>query len=124
MIELQGLTKKFGELTALDHLDLKVDPGEIFGFLGPNGAGKTTTIKLIMGLLKPTAGTVFVGLPTDLGGLDLDEEVIMGHLAADKKAVAGEVYFVLPERIGRASLRDEPVEETLVRQVLRTLCAD
>jgi len=56
MIKLEGLTKKFGALTAVDHIDLEVPPGEFFVFLGPNGAGKTTTIKLIAGLLRPTEG--------------------------------------------------------------------
>ncbi len=65
-----------------------------------------------------------IGLPTDLGGLDLDEEVVMGHLLADKKAVAGEIYFVLPEEIGSAGLHSEPVDKSLVREVIRTLRAD
>ena len=58
MIRLEGLTKRFGELTAVDHLDLEVAPGEFFAFIGPNGAGKTTTIKLIAGLLKPSEGRI------------------------------------------------------------------
>ena len=57
-IEIQGLTKKFGKLVAVDDLDLAVEEGESFGFLGPNGAGKTTTIKMLIGLLRPTRGTV------------------------------------------------------------------
>ena len=60
MIEIEGLVKRFGRHTAVAGLDLKVMPGEIFGFLGPNGAGKTTTVKCITGLLKPTAGRVRV----------------------------------------------------------------
>ena len=56
MIKLEGLTKRFGDLVAVDHVDLEVQPGEFFVFLGPNGAGKTTTIKLITGLLQPTEG--------------------------------------------------------------------
>jgi ABC-2 type transport system ATP-binding protein len=60
VIEIQGLVKRFGEHTAVGGLDLKVEPGEIFGFLGPNGAGKTTTVKMITGLLKPTAGRITV----------------------------------------------------------------
>ena len=57
-IEIQGLTKQFGKLVAVDDLDLAVEEGESFGFLGPNGAGKTTTIKMLIGLLRPTRGTV------------------------------------------------------------------
>jgi ABC-2 type transport system ATP-binding protein len=58
MIELIGLTKRYGTTLAVDDLNLTVAAGEIFGFLGPNGAGKTTTIRMMMGLLQPTAGTV------------------------------------------------------------------
>jgi ABC-2 type transport system ATP-binding protein len=57
----EGLTKKYGDFTAVDGLDLAVRTGEIFGFLGPNGAGKTTTIKMMTGMLRPTSGTSFVG---------------------------------------------------------------
>lgn len=60
MIELVDVTKKFGDFTAVDHLNLVVPAGELFCFLGPNGAGKTTTIKLLCGLLKPTSGTIRV----------------------------------------------------------------
>lgn len=56
MIELCGLTRRFGPKTAVSHLDLQVPAGELFAFLGPNGAGKTTTIKMMVGLLQPTEG--------------------------------------------------------------------
>ncbi len=56
MLKTTNLTKKFGKLTALDGVDMDVDEGEIFGFIGPNGAGKSTTIRILLGLLKPTAG--------------------------------------------------------------------
>jgi len=55
-----NLTKKFGTLTALAQVDLTVAPGTVFGFLGPNGAGKTTAVRLLNGLLLPTAGQAFV----------------------------------------------------------------
>jgi ABC-2 type transport system ATP-binding protein len=61
MIELKNVTKKYGTKTAVDHLSLHIEAGELFAFLGPNGAGKTTTIKLMCGLLFPTQGTVAVG---------------------------------------------------------------
>jgi ABC-2 type transport system ATP-binding protein len=60
MIRLEGLTKRFGRITAVDGLDLHVRRGEVFGFLGPNGAGKTTTFKMVVGLMKPTAGTITI----------------------------------------------------------------
>jgi ABC-2 type transport system ATP-binding protein len=57
-IATEKLTRKFGELTAVDGVDLQVESGQFFGFLGPNGAGKSTTIKMLTGLLVPTAGRV------------------------------------------------------------------
>jgi len=60
MIEAHGLTKKYGEKTAVDDISFTVRPGIVTGFLGPNGAGKSTTMRMIMGLDRPTAGTVTV----------------------------------------------------------------
>jgi len=60
-IETEDLTKRFGSLTAVDHLSFRVDPGEIFGLLGPNGAGKTTTIRMLASLIEPTEGCARVG---------------------------------------------------------------
>ena len=57
VIEIDGLTKRYGEFTALDGLTLKVGAGQILGLIGPNGAGKTTTIKILVGLVRPTSGT-------------------------------------------------------------------
>jgi ABC-2 type transport system ATP-binding protein len=59
-IELRGLTKRFGDTLALDHVDLVVRPGVVFGFLGRNGAGKTTALRILSGLARPTAGTAHV----------------------------------------------------------------
>jgi ABC-2 type transport system ATP-binding protein len=55
-VSTRGLTKQYGALTALDRLDLELEPGDVFGFIGPNGAGKSTTMKILAGLLSPTAG--------------------------------------------------------------------
>ncbi len=60
MIELDHLTKKFGNFLAVRDLSLRVPPGEVFGFLGPNGAGKTTTIRMMAGLIKPTSGRILL----------------------------------------------------------------
>ncbi len=68
MIRCNGLRKAYGPLLAVDDLDLHIERGEVFGFLGPNGAGKTTTIRMLVGMLAPTAGTVH------LGGHDLARE--------------------------------------------------
>jgi ABC-2 type transport system ATP-binding protein len=59
-IEVRGLTKRFGTLTAVDDLDFAVEPGRITGFLGPNGAGKTTTLRMLLGLVRPTEGTATI----------------------------------------------------------------
>jgi ABC-2 type transport system ATP-binding protein len=68
MIHLHGLSKRFGELIAVDSLDLIVPRGEFFAFLGPNAAGKTTTIKMLTGLLKPTSGRI------EIGGFDMHSQ--------------------------------------------------
>lgn len=60
-IALDGLTKRFGAVTAVDDLTLHVRPGSVTGFLGPNGAGKTTTMRLALGLIAPTAGRALIG---------------------------------------------------------------
>lgn len=60
-VEVVGLTKRYGSATAVDNVSFTVRPGAVTGFLGPNGAGKTTTLKMILGLTKPTAGTVSIG---------------------------------------------------------------
>jgi ABC-2 type transport system ATP-binding protein len=70
MIEARGLEKRYGDTLAVKGVDLAVYPGEIFGFLGPNGAGKTTTIKMLVGLLRPSAGTARIG------GHDIQHEPI------------------------------------------------
>jgi ABC-2 type transport system ATP-binding protein len=59
-IATENLTKYYGDLTAVDHLNLSVEKGEIFGYLGPNGAGKSTTIRMLVGLTNPSKGTAFV----------------------------------------------------------------
>ena len=79
MIELINLTKKFASLTAVDNLNLKIATGETFGFLGPNGAGKTTTIKMMVGLLKPTVGTIIIG-GRDISKDPLEVKKIIGYI--------------------------------------------
>ena len=66
----QGLTRRFGELTAVEDVNLSVAPGQFFGFLGPNGAGKSTTIKMLTGLLAPTSGSI------EILGLDLEKDPV------------------------------------------------
>jgi ABC-2 type transport system ATP-binding protein len=70
MIHVESLTKRFQQVRAVDGVTFHVAPGEIYGFLGPNGAGKTTTIKMLAGVLRPTAGRIVID------GLDLEKEPI------------------------------------------------
>jgi len=86
MIEARSLTKRYGDTVAVDDLSFTVEPGRITGFLGPNGAGKTTTMRLILGLDRPTSGTVTVnGRPFDKLAFPIRE---VGALL-DAKAVHG-----------------------------------
>ena len=57
-IEVRGLVKRYGEITAVDDVDLTVNSGDVFGYLGPNGAGKTTSLRMMLGLIRPSAGSV------------------------------------------------------------------
>lgn len=82
VLTLHSLTKCFDQFTAVDHLDLTVSQGEIFGFLGPNGAGKTTTIKMIAGLLQPTSGSLN----------------ICGHSMSTSAKICREITGYIPDR--------------------------
>jgi ABC-type multidrug transport system ATPase subunit len=78
-IHARGLTKKFGTFTAVDDIALEVPKGSIFGFLGPNGSGKSTTVKMLTGLLQPTAGEISVaGLVPRAG--DIESRRVIGVL--------------------------------------------
>ena len=70
MIEVQGLTKLYGSLVAVDDLSFVVAPGEVLGLVGPNGAGKTTTLRSLVGIIRPTRGTIRIG------GRDLERDPV------------------------------------------------
>lgn len=72
-IRTEGLTKHFGDVVALEALNLEVIPGEVIGYLGPNGAGKTTTLRLLLGLIQPTSGRA------EIFGLDAQKEPVEAH---------------------------------------------
>jgi len=80
VIDVEGLTKRFGSFTAADDITLKIKAGEIFGLLGPNGAGKTTTFKMMCGLLKPTAGEAFIN-GVDLQKASSEARAHIGYMA-------------------------------------------
>ncbi|MDP4191157.1 MAG: ATP-binding cassette domain-containing protein, partial [Bacteroidota bacterium] len=78
VIEVQGLTKQFKDVLAVNNLDLNVYKGDVFGFLGPNGAGKSTTIRMLLSLIKPTSGSIRIfGKP-----LDKDRKEILRKIGA------------------------------------------
>ena len=78
-IQTTGLTKRFGDLVAVDNVNLAVREGEFYGFLGPNGAGKSTTIKMLCGLLRPTAGAISIA-GTDLARNPIGVKRVLGVL--------------------------------------------
>jgi ABC-2 type transport system ATP-binding protein len=96
VIKTRGLLKRFQDVTAVDRLDLDVEPGEIFGFLGPNGAGKTTTVKLLTGLLRPTEGRAWVA-GFDVQSQPREARRVMG-LVPDQP-------YVYPQLTGKEFLR-------------------
>ncbi len=79
MLQLKGVVKRYGGFTAVNGIDLTVPRGEIFGFLGPNGAGKTTTIRMVAGVLQPTAGKIFIG-GNDLGAHPMQAKSRIGYI--------------------------------------------
>ncbi len=81
-IETFGLTKRYGSTAAVADLNLRVDPGQVFGFLGPNGAGKSTTIRMLLALQQPTRGrAVLLGLNAAASSAELHRRV--GYLPGD-----------------------------------------
>jgi len=114
-IETEGLTKRFGEVTALLGLSLRVRKGCLFGFLGPNGAGKTTTLRLLTGLLRPTAGSArvlgwdVVRHPLEVKrriGVVFDEPALYEYLTPREfLAFVGEAYGLPRREIERRTTR-------------------
>ena len=131
-IEADGLSQRFGDFTAVDHVSFKIEAGEIFGFLGSNGCGKTTTMKMLTGLLPPTEGTArLFGKPVDASDLEtrkqvgymsqsfslygeltvtanLDLHARLFHLADDRR---GPRVAELMQRFGLATYADKPAAE-------------
>ena len=101
-IQTHGLTRRFGELVAVEDVTLSVAQGQFFGFLGPNGAGKSTTIKMLTGLLEPTGGTIeILGQPFGADSLELKRQIgvvpegmaLLGRLtAAEYLRFVGRMY--------------------------------
>jgi polyether ionophore transport system ATP-binding protein len=126
-IRTEGLTKRFGDVLALDRLDLDVERGEVFGFLGPNGAGKTTTIRLLLHLIHPTAGRAWLaGVPVeDVARAHRHLGYVSGDVALWPQLTGTEVLTLLGNLSGgvRTTYRDELVErlDLDVSRRIRTL---
>jgi ABC-2 type transport system ATP-binding protein len=116
-LELLDLCKNYGTKTAVNHVNLNVYGGEVFGFLGPNGAGKTTTIKMIVGLLQPTSGTAKVA-GYDMQKQPLQAKLSIGYVpdtpnlysklsARELLRFVGDLYSMAPQQI------DHRIEELL-----------
>ena len=110
----RGLVKRYGDLMAVNHVDLTVERGDVFGYLGPNGAGKTTSLRMLLGLIRPTAGSIglFGRDPLDQGARALDG--VAGFVEAPR---------FYPYLTGRRNLRlladyDEPRTRNRIEEVL------
>ena len=113
-VETNGLVKRYGEIVAVDHVDLAVEPGDVYGYLGPNGAGKTTSLRMLLGLIRPTAGWA------RLFGRD---PVVEGAKALDGVAGFVEGPRFYPYLSGRRNLQlladyDEPGSRARIDEVL------
>lgn len=114
VIELNGLTKRYGTFTAVNQLNLSISKGEIFGLLGPNGAGKSTTILMMLGLTEPSAGTVKVcGINATVDPIAVKRRV--GYLPDDIGFY--ENYTGLDNLLYTARLNQIPEEEAMARAI-------
>ena len=113
-VAARGLVKRYGDVVAVDSVDLTVEPGDVFGYLGPNGAGKTTSLRMMLGLIRPTGGTV------ELFGRD---PLVDGARALDGVAGFVEGPRFYPYLSGRRNLEllasyDEPDSRSRIDEVL------
>jgi ABC-type multidrug transport system ATPase subunit len=126
MIEVEGLTKRFGTFTAVDHVSFKVGKGSIFGFLGPNGSGKSTIIRMLCGILAPSDGMARIGGHDVVRELDSIKEMIgymsqefslYDELSVDENLTfSGKLYGLSGQAL--AKRRDELIETTHLRPYL------
>jgi ribosome-dependent ATPase len=132
-IEAHGLTQRFGSFTAVDHVNFRIERGEIFGFLGSNGCGKTTTMKMLTGLLEPTEGTAAL-FGKEMKGGDIEARRRVGfmsqafslytELTVRQNLVLHARLFDLPPEKGTARVQElidrfglEPVADTLAQDI-------
>src|SRR5947209_10002305 len=124
MIEIEGLTKRFGAFTAVDHVSFTVGKGSIFGFLGPNGSGKSTVIRMLCGILEPTEGTARIGGHDiiregepikEMIGYMSQQFSLYDELTVNENLVfAGKLYGLRDKELKRR--RDELIETTHLKR--------
>jgi ribosome-dependent ATPase len=128
-IEAHGLTQRFGDFTAVDHVDFRIEQGEIFGFLGSNGCGKTTTMKMLTGLLPPTEGEALLfGKPVEAGDIQSRRHVgfmsqafsLYTELTVRQNLMLHAHLFDLPPERGKARV-DELLKDFELESVADTL---
>lgn len=133
VIEADGLTQRFGKFTAVDHVNFRIERGEIFGFLGSNGCGKTTTMKMLTGLLPPTEGTALLnGQPVKGGDVESRRHVgfmtqafsLYTELTVRQNLALHAKLFDLPQDVARARVAEllsgfklETVADTLAESL-------
>ncbi len=115
MVQVKGVTKRFGKLTALDAIDLTLEEGQVLGFIGPNGAGKTTTIRVLMGILQATQGTASIfGRDVWHDAVEIHKRIayVPGDVNLWSNLTGGEVIdlFVRLRRGGQKRYRDELIQ--------------
>lgn len=115
LVEVRGLTKKFGKFTALKNVNLSVNKGEIYGFIGPNGAGKSTTIRILLGMLKPSEGQVTIfGKDAWKDAVEIHKRVayVSGDASLWPNLTGGEVIdlFLTMRGNGNENRRDELIQ--------------
>lgn len=117
MVEIKNLSKRYGNVTAVDAVSFSVDRGEVLGFLGPNGAGKSTTMKMITGFLAPDAGTVLVG-GHDIASAPVQVKKLIGYLPEGAPAYpdmtpAAFLDFIADIRGLAGQTKSRRIEETI-----------
>lgn len=129
VIQVENLTKKYGDHLAIDHLSFKINKGEVVGFLGPNGAGKSTTMKIITGFMAPSSGTALVGgfdvfenpieVKKRIGYLPETPPVYSDMLVRDYLTYVAELKGVEANRL--KSFVDRAIEKTQLQKVEKRL---
>ncbi len=115
ILKVNNVTKRFGQVTALAGINLEVNPGEVYGFIGPNGAGKTTTIRILLGILQATSGSVEVfGLDAWRDAVEIHRRIayVPGDVSLWPNLTGGEVidFFVRLRGASRKNRREELIE--------------